>query len=188
MPYGLPHLADATDLDRWADTRSAQADLPRLVRRLIRAENDQVQRVEMRGGEGVGLPGYDGFVETGRATSFVPEGKSVWEMGVGGNPAAKAQSDYRSRTDDPRGIDPAEHTFVFVTPRRWDDKKDWGSGGARRESGATSAFSMPMTSSKPWMSRPRFKSGCRSCSAWNRLGRCPLRTGGGGTPGGSTRR
>lgn len=125
MPHGLPHLADATDLDRWADTRSAQADLPRLVRRLIRAENDQIQRVEMRGGEGVGLPGYDGFVETGRATSFVPEGKSVWEMGVGGNPAAKAQSDYRSRTDDPQGIDPAEHTFVFVTPRRWDDKKDW---------------------------------------------------------------
>lgn len=125
MPYGLPHLADATDLDRWADTRSAQADLPRLVRRLIRAENDQVQRVEMRGGEGVGLPGYDGFVETGRATSFVPEGKSVWEMGVGANPAAKAQSDYRSRMDDPQGIDPAEHTFVFVTPRRWVDKKDW---------------------------------------------------------------
>ncbi|CAH0253376.1 hypothetical protein SRABI02_03230 [Plantibacter cousiniae] len=125
MSHGLPHLADATDLDRWADTRSAQADLPRLVRRLIRAENDQVQRVEMRGGEGVGLPGYDGFVEAGRATSFVPEGESVWEMGVGGDPAAKAQSDYRSRSDDPQGIDPAEHTFVFVTPRRWDAKKDW---------------------------------------------------------------
>lgn len=125
MPYGLPHLADATDLDRWADTRSAQADLPRLVRRLIRAENDQVQRVEMRGGEGVGLTGYDGFVDAGRATSFVPEGKSVWEMGVGGNPAVKAQRDYRSRTDDAQGIDPAEHTFVFVTPRRWEDKKDW---------------------------------------------------------------
>lgn len=125
MTYGLPHLADATDLDRWADTRSAQADLPRLVRRLIRAENDQVQRVEMRGGEGVGLPGYDGFVEAGRATSFVPAGKSVWEMGVGGDPAAKAQRDYRSRTDDPQGIDPATHTFVFVTPRRWDTKKDW---------------------------------------------------------------
>ena len=29
---------------------------------LIRHENDQVQRVEMRGGEGVGLPGYDGTV------------------------------------------------------------------------------------------------------------------------------
>lgn len=125
MPYGLPHLADATDLDRWADTRSAQADLPRLVRRLIRSENDQVQRVEMRGGEGVGLTGYDGFVEASRATPFVPEGLSVWEMGVGGDPGAKAQRDYRSRTDNPQGIDPAEHTFVFVTPRRWEEKKDW---------------------------------------------------------------
>lgn len=125
MPYGLPHLADATDLDRWADTRSAQSDLPRLVRRLIRAENDQVQRVEMRGGEGVGLTGYDGFVEASRTTPFVPEGLSVWEMGVGGDPGTKAQRDYKSRTDNPHGIDPAEHTFVFVTPRRWEDKKDW---------------------------------------------------------------
>jgi hypothetical protein len=74
---GPPHLADATDLERWADQRTAQADLPRLVRRLIRHENDQVQRVEMRGGEGVGLPGYDGIVEATRATSFVPEGLSV---------------------------------------------------------------------------------------------------------------
>jgi hypothetical protein len=125
VPHGLPHLADGTDLDRWADTRSAQADLPRLVRRLIRAENDQVQRVEMRGGEGVGLTGYDGFVQASRATPFVPEGRSVWEMGVGGDPGAKAQRDYRSRTDNSQGIDPAEHTFVFVTPRRWEDKKDW---------------------------------------------------------------
>ena len=49
---GLPHFADATDLERWADLRSAQGDLPRLVRRLVREENDQVQRVEMRGGRG----------------------------------------------------------------------------------------------------------------------------------------
>ncbi len=46
---GPPHLADATDVERWADQRSAQADPPRLVRRLVRHENDQVQRVEMRG-------------------------------------------------------------------------------------------------------------------------------------------
>lgn len=118
-------MADATDLDRWADTRSAQADFPRLVRRLIRAENDQVQLVEMRGGEGVGLTGYDGFTEASRSTSFVPEGHGVWELGVGGDPGAKAQSDYRSRTDNPQGINPAEHTFVFVTPRRWQSKNEW---------------------------------------------------------------
>ena len=87
---GLPHLAGASELERWADTRSAQADLPILVRRLVRAENDQVQRVEMRGGEGVGLTGYDGFVEATRSTPFVPDGFSVWEMGVGGDPEKKA--------------------------------------------------------------------------------------------------
>lgn len=121
---GLPHLADATDLERWSDQRSAQADLPRLVRRLIRHENDQVQRVEMRGGEGVGLPGYDGIVEATRATSFVPGGLSVWEMGAG-KPARKATEDYESRTADPLGVDMASATFVFVTPRRWPKKKDW---------------------------------------------------------------
>lgn len=122
---GQPHLAGASDLERWADTRSAQADLPILVRRLVRAENDQVQRVDMRGGEGVGLPGYDGFVEATRSTTFVPDGFSVWEMGVGIDPEKKAQSDYRARTRNPNGVDKVNTTFVFVTPRRWDKKKDW---------------------------------------------------------------
>jgi hypothetical protein len=122
---GLPHLAGASELERWADTRSAQADLPVLVRRLVRAENDQVQRVEMRGGDGVGLTGYDGFVEATRSTAFVPDGSSVWEMGVGGDPEKKAQSDYRTRTKNPSGVDMANTTFVFVTPRRWEKKKDW---------------------------------------------------------------
>lgn len=130
---GLPHLADGTDVVRWADQRSAQSDLPRLVRRLIRHENDQVQRVEMRGGEGVGLPGYDGVVEATRATSFVPAGLSVWEMGVDKDPAGKATDDYKTRTANPLGVDMATTTFVFVTPRRWRKKKDWEQ--KRREEG-----------------------------------------------------
>ncbi len=122
---GHPHLADATDLERWADQRSAQSDLPRLVRRLIRHENDQVQRVEMRGGEGVGLPGYDGIVEATRATPFVPEGLSVWEMGTSDDPARKATDDYETRTTNSLDIDKGEATFVFLTPRRWRGKKKW---------------------------------------------------------------
>ncbi|MBY0289113.1 MAG: hypothetical protein K2X52_18545 [Mycobacteriaceae bacterium] len=79
----------------------------------------------MRGGEGVGLPGYDGVVEATRSSSFVPEGPSVWEMGTGRDPADKANSDFRTRTNDPLGVDTASTTFVFVTPRRWPEKKDW---------------------------------------------------------------
>lgn len=121
----MPQLADAGDLERWADTRGGQAELPVLVRRLIRAENDQVQRLEMRGGDGVGLTGYDGIVEASRGTSFVPDGASVWEMGVSGDIEKKAQSDYRNRKTNPLGVDCANTTFVFVTPRRWEGKKDW---------------------------------------------------------------
>jgi hypothetical protein len=79
----------------------------------------------MRGGEGVGLPGYDGIVEATRATSFMPDGLSVWEMGTSEDPAGKATDDYKTRTADPLGVDMATTTFVFATPRRWRKKKDW---------------------------------------------------------------
>ena len=38
---------------------------------------------------------------------------------------AKANDDYRKRTNDPLGIDRASATFVFVTPRQWRDKQKW---------------------------------------------------------------
>jgi hypothetical protein len=131
---GSPHLADGTDLERWADQRSAQADLPRLVRRIIRQENDQVHRVEMRGGEGIVLSGYDGMVETTRSTSFVPAGQSVWEMGTNKDPAGKATDDFNNRTRDSLSVDKSKTTFVFLTPRRWPRKRDWER--ARRDAGS----------------------------------------------------
>ena len=61
----------------------------------------------------------------GRSTPLVPEGMSVWEMGSGGDPRKKANSDYRSRTDNSLGLDKSTTTFIFVTLRRWDDKVEW---------------------------------------------------------------
>ncbi len=103
----------------------ARADLARLVRSLIRETNDQVVTLEMRGGEGSEVPGYDGIVEATKATPFVPEGRSVWELGTGEEPTDKASADYRTRTADPLKENQAETTFVFVTPRRWPEKNDW---------------------------------------------------------------
>ncbi|HUF69219.1 MAG TPA: hypothetical protein VMM79_11315 [Longimicrobiales bacterium] len=71
------------------------------------------------------LPGWDGVVDASDADAHVPAGRSVWEMGVGGDPAAKANRDYRKRTNDPGDADPAEAVFAFVTPRRWPGKDDW---------------------------------------------------------------
>jgi hypothetical protein len=58
-------------------------------------------------------------------TAIVPAGTSGWELGVGADPARKAESDFRSRTKNPLGIKPSEATFVFVTARRWHGKAKW---------------------------------------------------------------
>jgi hypothetical protein len=120
-----PHLADAAAVVQWADRVEARTDFPRLVRRLIRQTNDQVVSLEMRAAEGSAFSGYDGQVEALKGTPFVPAGRSVWELGVGADPAAKANADYKSRTEDPLGVDKGSTTFMFVTARRWAGKSKW---------------------------------------------------------------
>jgi hypothetical protein len=119
------NLATATDLHRWSVLRESQGYLPQLVRRLIAATANGLVRLSFRAGEGVALPGWDGVVQAADDDVHVPAGTSVWEMGVGGNPAAKANQDYRKRTENPGDLDPAETVFAFVTPRRWPGKDDW---------------------------------------------------------------
>jgi hypothetical protein len=50
---------------------------------------------------------------------YVPDGESVWEFGVEKDYKKKANEDFKSRTDTPRGVVRNETTFVFVTPRTW---------------------------------------------------------------------
>lgn len=118
-------LADRADIVRWADRIDARSEFPRLIRTLIRQNNDQVVELEMRTAEGTGVRGYDGFTRAGRGTPFVPEGEAVWELGTGADYKAKANTNYRSRSENPLERDPATTTFVFVTPRQWDDKTVW---------------------------------------------------------------
>src|SRR5690348_6337014 len=111
-----PQLADAAALEEWADRIDARSNFPRLVRSLITESNDQVVELQMRGGEGSDVPGYDGRVLANKGTPFVPDGKSVWELGTGEHPDVKASEDYRTRTAEPLDAVQAETTFVFVTP------------------------------------------------------------------------
>jgi len=118
-------LADATDLAFWANRRHAQATLPQLLRRLVHATAEQIQHAEFRAGEGVQLAGWDGIVVIEQGNEFVPDGVSAWELGTGKNIRGKADEDFAKRSKDPRGVDPAQSTFVFVTPRRWARKDEW---------------------------------------------------------------
>jgi hypothetical protein len=123
-------LVDARDLERWATSRRAQEQIPALVRRLIHATTSTATHVGLPAGDAVQQAGYDGVVVINQPHHVVPDGMSIWEFGVSGNPRGKATEDYEKRkasqpVSDVGPVDPASTTFVFVTPRRWNGKARW---------------------------------------------------------------
>lgn len=132
VPRSKPGLADVEDIQRWAGTYQARSELPTLVRRLL-ADTPGVTGLSIRAGAGVDFSGWDGRIDGGSGTAYVPAGLSCWEMSTSQDPEAQAKKNYRKRTKEPEGADPATTTFVFVTPRRWSDKDKWGQ--ARRAEG-----------------------------------------------------
>lgn len=121
----LPTRANAYDLVQWASRYDAPGQLPELVHRLILATAGDITHLQIRSGEGTRYGGYDGTVKAGRGNAFVPDGLSVWEMGVDPKPKKKADDDYKKRTAKPLDVDPSQATFVFVTPHRWPGKENW---------------------------------------------------------------
>lgn len=119
-------LVDATDLISWAARRDAQELLPRLIRRLAHATVDRINRIGFPAGEGIQAGGWDGILVVEQGNAFIPDGSSVWEFSTNHDVRTKASGDYEKRKNDPRGIDPAQATFIFVTPRRWGGKDEWG--------------------------------------------------------------
>lgn len=124
LPATNPELATAEDLQALAPHIGARELLPQLVRRLL-AATPGLTALSMRAGDGIDLPGYDGRAETTISSPFVPEGRSVWELGTSHDPRAKAQHDYRRRSQHPSDIDPAITTYVAVSMRRFPGKDVW---------------------------------------------------------------
>lgn len=116
---------DPSAIANWADQPQATHQLPELIRRLILATVAAVSHLDIPGGSAVWLPGWDGLLATEAGDVWAPDGSSAWEFGSGKGPAAKANDDYRKRTDNPEGVDVANATFVFVTPRQWSGKRKW---------------------------------------------------------------
>jgi hypothetical protein len=115
----------ALDLEKWAETVSAKAELPWLLRRLVWASCSEIGKLEFPGGHHVYLGGFDGVVDCGRGNHIVPPGVSGWELTTEKNVTGKANADFEKRTDDSKGFDRNKTTFIFATPCRWPTGREW---------------------------------------------------------------
>lgn len=127
-----PELIDADFLDAWGG-RGVEELVPWAVARLLGLTPGLIDLNVQSGREGIRKPGWDVEIGDAPGNAWVPSGSSRWEIGTGAGVQAKAQRDYKTRSADPLGADPAVTTFVFLTQRRWPAGQKWAA--ARREEG-----------------------------------------------------
>jgi hypothetical protein len=115
---------NAMQIENWARTKSAQSELPRVVRRLIHA-TASVTGAAFPAGDATSTPGWDGQLDAKCSTPWIPKGKSFWELSCAKQVTNKANKDYEKRTQQTPKKTRASATLVIVTARRWGSKAKW---------------------------------------------------------------
>ena len=117
-------MISAKEISEWAAAHEAQSQLPTLVRRAI-GQVGSITSISMPAGASVNVGGFDGEVYAEDGNTWVPKGKSYWELSVNGQPRTKAQDDYKKRTNATPEKIRANATYVAVTARKWYRRQDW---------------------------------------------------------------
>ncbi len=113
-------------LDEWVrgNAQIAQGLIVELVWRLVAASAPRPKERRFPLGDSIGQPGPDGVLDTDFGFDpFVPEGRSMWEVGTGIDAGDKATRDYRDTTKATPEETRRLCTFVFVTPLS--GRRDW---------------------------------------------------------------
>ncbi|ROZ79287.1 addiction module antidote protein, HigA family [Pseudomonas neustonica] len=125
--YVPPFLAiKANAIEEWVDHNiQARSRLAVFLRTLVHSTGLELTKVDFPGNDDAERSGWDGFVEAGAGTPWIPSGLSGWEFGTSEDPRTKANGDFEKSV---AAIDEnvrVNTTFVFVTPRRWAGKTAW---------------------------------------------------------------
>ena len=119
----------ALNLQQWADTLAARNVFPGMIADLIRASARNISNIRFPNGDKGQVRGFDGVLEAVGVPLYVPDGLSIWEFGVNAGAASKAESDFNKRTEEVDKDKRMQTSFVFVSPRTWDNPKkklaDW---------------------------------------------------------------
>jgi hypothetical protein len=109
-----------------AGTRDGPAKLPELVSCLILAVYGPAAALRFPSDDSIQHAGWDGVCDAPNDSTYIPAGKSVWEIGAQRTKiGAKAQDEYAKRTAKPLGVNPSETCFIFFTPQHWPQKEVW---------------------------------------------------------------
>lgn len=119
------NLVNRADLLQWAGTVTADAELPRLVRRLILEAGRGVVQLSIPAGEGIRAGDWDGTLRTSEEAPYIPLGLSVWELSVDKSPGAKADRDIKKRDKTPDGSPTNTCTYVEAILRPWTKRHIW---------------------------------------------------------------
>ena len=117
----------ANAIQDWVSNNNiaARSRLSVFLRTLINSTGNRLTKVDFPGNDDAERPGWDGFVEAGEATQWIPLGHSGWEFGTNVDPKVKADGDYNKSIKAHNKQELANISFVFVTPRRWNGKSNW---------------------------------------------------------------
>lgn len=112
--------------ERFSGKIPERTQLSVLLRTLIHSTGGgELQKVDFPGNDDAERSGWDGFIEAGAGTPWIPLGTSGWEFGVTKNIKKKADGDYDKSLDAVKPEERVNITFVFVTPQRWPRKTTW---------------------------------------------------------------
>jgi hypothetical protein len=119
----------AQNLQEWSNRIPARTTFPGLIADLITASSPNINEFRFPSREKGQVRGFDGILEAKGVPPFVPEGASIWEFGVTAEEVRKADAEFEKRTREVDAARRANTTFVFATPRTWDNPKrkiaDW---------------------------------------------------------------
>lgn len=127
MPYVVPFLGiKAADIEEWAERNiRARTRLSVLIRTLVNSTGGSITKIDFPGNDDAERPGWDGYIESAKATPWIPAGISGWEFGTNKDINDKANGDFAKSVKALTKEERDEITFVFVTPRHWPGKTDW---------------------------------------------------------------
>ena len=125
----MSYFVNTLSIRQWAATIGSRSTLPHVVRQLVWATIDRtaLKRVDFPAYESTARPGFDGEIISEQSNAWVQTGRSVWELSVEGKQTAKADGDFKKRSESIPKSERDDAVFLCLTARHWQNKKTWAS-------------------------------------------------------------